>query len=86
MPDYDLAVIGSGAEAHTEMEALMTVRPHIRHGRVYSPRAERREAFAREMSEKYGIQMRAVDRPQDAVAGAHIVLTATGTRGGEEAQ
>src|SRR5262245_61462589 len=45
----DVAVIGSGAEARTEMEALMTVRPGIQRGRVYSPNAEHRAAFAAEM-------------------------------------
>jgi len=81
----EVAVIGSGAEAHTEMEALMAVRPDIRVGRVFSPRPERREAFAQEMSALYSLQMRAVDRPEAAVDGAHIVLTATGTHGGQEA-
>lgn len=79
----EVAMIGSGAEARTEMEALMAVRRDIRFGRVFSPRPERREAFAREMSERYGIQMRAVGEPQEAIDGAHIVLTATGTRGQE---
>jgi alanine dehydrogenase len=79
----DVAVIGSGAEARTEVEALIAVQPDIRRGRVFSPRPERREAFARDMSERYGIQLRAVGEPQEAIDGAHIVLTATGTRGQE---
>jgi ornithine cyclodeaminase/alanine dehydrogenase-like protein (mu-crystallin family) len=81
----DVAVIGSGAEARTEMEALIAVRPNIHRGRVFSPRAERREAFSREMRERYGVEIVAVERPEDAIDGAHIVLTATGTRGGQEA-
>src|SRR5579859_494347 len=81
----EVAVIGSGAEARTQMEALMAVCPAVRLGRVFSPRPERRQAFAREMAERYGVQMRPVDRPQDATAGAQLVLTATGTRGGGEA-
>jgi len=77
-----VGVIGSGLEARTEMAALMAVRPGIRSGRVFSPRSERREAFAREMSETYGLQMSAVERPQQAIEDAEILLVATGTRGG----
>jgi ornithine cyclodeaminase/alanine dehydrogenase-like protein (mu-crystallin family) len=77
-----VGVIGSGMEARSEMAALMAVRPAIRHGRVFSPRAERREAFAREIADMHGIEMFAVDRPQYAVADADILLVATGTRGG----
>jgi alanine dehydrogenase len=76
-----VGVIGAGTEARSEMAALIAVRPGIRHGRVFSPRPERREAFAREMCETHGIQLLAVDRPQDAIEGAHILLVATGTHG-----
>ena len=77
-----VGIIGSGAEARSELAALMAVRPGIRSGRVFSPRPERREAFAKEMSATYGLDLTAVEQPQRAIDGAEILLVATGTRGG----
>jgi ornithine cyclodeaminase/alanine dehydrogenase-like protein (mu-crystallin family) len=76
-----VGIIGSGAEARTELAALMAVRPGMRSGRVFSPRPERRQAFAREMSGTYSLELTAVERPQQAIEGAEILLVATGTRG-----
>ena len=45
--------------------------------RCYSPNAERRTAFAREMQERTGTSVVACDSPQEAVKGAEIVLCAT---------
>src|SRR5947209_82128 len=75
-----VGVIGSGTEATSEMAALMAVRSKIRSGRVYSPRPERRAAFAQSMAATYGIEMEAVDEPARAVEDAEIVLCATGSR------
>jgi ornithine cyclodeaminase/alanine dehydrogenase len=79
----DVGVIGSGAEARTEMAALMAVRPNIKRGRVFSPTPDHRVAFAREMTDTYGIEMSPVDDPRLAANGAHVLLTATGSRGNE---
>jgi ornithine cyclodeaminase/alanine dehydrogenase-like protein (mu-crystallin family) len=62
----------------------MAVRPTIQRGRVYSPTPDHRQAFAAEMRQRYRVDMVSVDRPESAIDGAHIVLTATGT-GGREA-
>lgn len=77
-----VAVIGSGAEARSQMAALMTVRPSIRWGKVFSPRPDRRQTFADEMSDVYGLEMAAVGSAQEAIEGAEILLVATGTGGG----
>jgi alanine dehydrogenase len=74
-------IIGSGAEARSEVAALMAVRPGIHQGRVFSPNADHREAFAREIATTYGIDMVAVDRPERAIEHAEVLLTATGGRG-----
>lgn len=79
----EVAVIGSGAEARTEMEALMTVHPGIRRGRVFSRSAERRDRFAAEMRERHRLEMVAVETPEAAIDGAEIVLVATNTGGAE---
>lgn len=73
-------VIGSGLEARTNLEAICAVSP-IEHVKVFSPRPERRESFALEMSEKLDIEVTAVDSPQ-AAADAQTVLVATNTGAG----
>ncbi len=63
-----LAIIGSGVQARSHLEALTLVR-EFREVRVWSPR--RAEAFARE----YGV--RAAASAEEAVRGADVVVTAT---------
>jgi alanine dehydrogenase len=70
-PEADaLGIIGSGFQARTQVEAIRAVRP-IRTVRVWSPNAEKRRQFASECSAT------AVDSAEQAVRGAHIVVTAT---------
>ncbi len=73
-----LAVLGSGIQARTGVEAACTVRP-IDEVRVYSPDADHRERFAAEIRGRGPVPDRvvAVDTPGDAVTGADIVYTAT---------
>ena len=63
-----LAIIGSGVQARSHLEALRLVR-EFREVRVWSPR--RAEAFARE----HGV--RAAASAEEAVRGADVVVTAT---------
>ena len=76
-----VAVIGSGLEARTNLEAVCAVRP-VQEVRVFSPRPERRERFAQEMSAELGIPVRAAGVPEEAVRGADIVVVATNTTPG----
>ncbi|HEX6025599.1 MAG TPA: ornithine cyclodeaminase family protein [Solirubrobacter sp.] len=73
----EVGVIGSGLEARTNLEAICAVAP-IRRVRVYSPRPQRRETFAREMSERLGVDVVPVDSPQAAIAQTVLVATNTG--------
>jgi alanine dehydrogenase len=65
-----LAVIGSGFQAGTQIEAIRAVRD-IKEIRVWSRTAEKREAFAKAHN------ARAVNSAEEAVRGADIVTTAT---------
>jgi alanine dehydrogenase len=65
-----IGVIGSGFQARTQVEAIRAVRP-IQTVRVWSRDEAKRRKFADECSAQ------AVDSAQDAVRGAHIVITAT---------
>jgi ornithine cyclodeaminase/alanine dehydrogenase-like protein (mu-crystallin family) len=71
-----LALIGSGTQARTHLEAMLSVRP-LKSVRVFSPNADRRQAFAKVESQRHGIPVLAVDSAQDAVADADIVCTTT---------
>jgi len=74
-----VGLIGAGFQARTQLEAVCTVRD-IRQARVYSRHQEKREQFAREMSERLNLEVVAVDSAQACVADADIVVTVTSAR------
>jgi len=71
-----VGMIGSGAMARTFLEGFASVRP-IRSCKVYSPTRQNRERFAREMSEKLGIEVVALATAEEAVRGCDILSTCT---------
>jgi ectoine utilization protein EutC len=71
-----VAVVGAGAQARLQLEALMLVRP-IDRCRVWARRDEQSEEFAREMSERLGIAVDAAETIEKAVDGSDILITAT---------
>src|SRR5437870_345615 len=70
------AIIGSGGQARTQLEAIAAVRT-LESARVYGRDAAKRERFCHEMSERLGIPVHASPSAADAVRGADIVCTAT---------
>ena len=74
-----VAVIGSGFQARSQLEAVCAVRP-ITEALVFSRRQERREEFAKRSSERLGVDVRPVDSAQECVEGADIVITITSAR------
>ncbi len=70
------ALLGSGWQAGAQAMAMAAVRP-LREIRVYSPTRANRERFAAEMTDRLGIEVRAVESARAAVAGADIVGSAT---------
>src|SRR5262245_10243089 len=75
-----VSVIGSGAEARAQLEAISRV-CGLRRVLVYSRSAERRGAFAVEMAERLGVGVEPVDAPERAVEDAEILVVATNTGG-----
>lgn len=71
-----LAVFGSGWQAATQLAAVCAVRP-IRQAWVYSRSAEKRAAFAAEMTTTQGIPVSAAASPRQALAEADVVCTIT---------
>lgn len=72
------AIIGSGVQARTQLEAVCTARS-ITKVRVYSPHTAHARTFAEEMAGRAPIphDVEVSDSADDAVRGADIVCTAT---------
>jgi alanine dehydrogenase len=70
------AIIGTGGQARTQLEAVAMVRK-LESVRAYGRDAARRERFCAEMSERIGISVHPCSSAADAVRGADIVSTAT---------
>jgi alanine dehydrogenase len=74
-----LAIIGSGVQARSHLDAISRVRT-LAEVRVWSPTAAHRETFAREMSETSPVPVRAAESAGDATRGADIIVLATASR------
>jgi ornithine cyclodeaminase/alanine dehydrogenase-like protein (mu-crystallin family) len=75
----ELAMIGSGVEARTHLEAMLLVRK-IRRVRVASKTVQRARDFAQRESARRAIPVVACATVQEAVTGADIVCTVTSSR------
>jgi len=71
-----VGMIGSGGMARSHIESFLLARK-IKRIQVYSPTQENREVYAKEISEKYGLEVVPVSHPRDAYKGAHIVAGCT---------
>lgn len=71
-----LAVIGTGVQARSHVEAFVEVRA-LKEVRVWSPQARSRERFVSEMTGQVGVPIVAAASPQEALAGAALVVLAT---------
>lgn len=79
-PDAATAtVLGSGAQAGTQLLAMCTVRP-IERALVYSLRPEQDEAFAERMSKRLGISVTRAADMREAVEHADVICTATNSQ------
>jgi len=75
----EVGLFGAGWQAQSQLAAVARVRP-IRVAYVYSRNEKKRNDFADQMSAKLGIDVRPVDRPQEAAEELPIVVTATTSR------
>ncbi len=74
-----LGVLGSGAQARTQVHAICRVRP-VREVKAYSLTPEHRERFCREIAASLGIQATAVDSAEKAVRDSNVIVTATNSK------
>ncbi len=73
----DLAIIGSGTQARTHLEAMLAVRP-IDRVRAWSPTRERLDAFVADVRRHHDVPIEAAPSPQAAVEGASLICTVSG--------
>jgi len=71
-----LAILGTGVQARSHLEAYAEVR-HLRDVRVWSPNAASRERFVDEMQPHARVPLRTAASAEDAVRGADLVVLAT---------
>ena len=69
-------IVGTGLQARTQLQAIAQVR-RMTEVRAFSRSAEKREKFAREMTEALKIPVSAVGSAEAAVRDADIVVTST---------
>jgi alanine dehydrogenase len=70
------AIIGTGGQAKTQLEAIAAVRK-LESVRAYGRDPARRSQFAKEMTRRLGVPVTGVASASEAVRGADIVCTAT---------
>jgi len=74
-----LAVIGSGVQARSHIEAIRHVR-QLREIRIWSPTAKHREALARDAGATAGCRVHATETAARALHGADIVVLVTASK------
>ena len=76
-PDAHMAaIIGTGGQAKTQLEAVAAVRK-LTSAKVYGRNAERRRKFAEEMTQRLRIPVERTESASAAARGADIICTAT---------
>jgi ornithine cyclodeaminase len=75
----DLAILGTGTQARSHLEAMRLVL-ELRRVRVWGRSAEHARAFARHETDRHGAAIEPVATARDAVEGADVVCTVTSAR------
>ena len=75
----DLALVGTGVQALTHLEAMSRARP-LRRVRAWSRRPDHVHAFAQRAERSLGLKVEAAPSAREAVRGADLVCTVTSSR------
>ena len=71
-----LAIIGSGVQARSHLEAYQLVR-QLKQVRIWSPKARSREQFVEDMSGRVPVPIVAAESAEAAVSGADLIVLVT---------
>jgi ornithine cyclodeaminase/alanine dehydrogenase-like protein (mu-crystallin family) len=71
-----LAILGCGVQGRSNLRALREVLPRLSLVQAYDTNTEALHAYAREMEQETGLDIRPMDCPEAAVRGADVVVTA----------
>jgi alanine dehydrogenase len=74
-----VGIYGTGWQAESQLMAVCAVRP-VKSVKAYSRAKERREAFAAKMTAELGVEVRAVETPEEAARDQAILITITSGR------
>src|SRR5689334_7264310 len=74
----DLAILGSGVQARSHLEAMAVAR-QLKRVRIWSRNPDHAKAFAEEESARVGIQIEPMEAVQATVTGADLICTTTGS-------
>ncbi|MBS1241039.1 MAG: ocd [Gemmatimonadetes bacterium] len=75
----DLAILGTGVQARTHLEAMMCVRP-VRRVRVWSRHEANRASFRDWASDRFGLAVETPETARETVADADLICTVTSSR------
>lgn len=73
---HDLAILGSGVQAQTHLEAMLRVRP-VKRVRLWTRNAEHARAFAEREGQRHNITIEVMPSVETAVTGADLICTVT---------
>lgn len=76
---HDLAILGSGTQARSHLEAMLAVRP-LERVRAWSPTRASLEQFIEDARDRFGVAVDAAPSAEAAVSGADLVCTVTAAR------
>ena len=72
-----IGIIGTGIQSRTQLLALTAVLKNIKEVKVFNRTKERALRFISEMEGRTGLNIRLVEKPEDAVRGSDLALVAT---------
>src|SRR5262249_55882816 len=75
----DLAILGSGVQAGTHLEAMTVVR-RLRRVRVWSRHPASARAYAERESKRHGMRVEPMASAREAVSGADLICTTTAAK------
>jgi alanine dehydrogenase len=77
-----VGLIGAGHQSRMQLESLASVY-RVESASVFSPTAENRERFARQMSSKLGLKVKAEESAEATIRGRSVAVAATSSQNAE---